>query len=152
MASLQLFGRGTDNGVWTRWRNPDGSWSGWQSLGGVLNGDPQVFNLHFSAAHEQLLSGRYSCWQGKDPGWKLSEGTGDREFVERIAFPRRFEPPPQVAVGLTSLDVDREKNTRVAIEARNVDPEGFDLVFRTWSDTILHGAGADWVALGRVHV
>ena len=103
-------------------------------------------------AHEQFLSGRYSSWQGKDPAWTLHKGTGEREFVERIAFPKRFEPPPQVAVGLTLLDVDQGKNTRVAVEARNIDPEGFDLVFRTWSDTILYSAEANWLAFGRVHV
>ena len=81
----------------------------------------------------------------------LHKWTGEREFVERIAFPKRFELPPQVAVGLTLLDVDQGKNTRVAVEARNVDPEGFDLVFRTWSDTILYGTGANWVALEQAH-
>ncbi len=34
---LQLFYRGADNGVWSRWRNPDGSWSGEQGLGGVVS-------------------------------------------------------------------------------------------------------------------
>jgi hypothetical protein len=33
---LQLFYRGQDNAVWTQWRNPDGSWSNEQGLGGVL--------------------------------------------------------------------------------------------------------------------
>ena len=33
---LQLFYRGQDNGVWSRWRNPNGSWSAEQHLGGVL--------------------------------------------------------------------------------------------------------------------
>ena len=37
---LQLFYRGADNSLYTRWRNPDGSWSGEQHLGGILNGDP----------------------------------------------------------------------------------------------------------------
>ena len=32
---LQLFYRGQDDAVWSRWRNPDGSWSNEQSLGGV---------------------------------------------------------------------------------------------------------------------
>jgi len=34
---LQLFYRGQDNGVWSRWRNPDGSWSAEQGLGGILS-------------------------------------------------------------------------------------------------------------------
>ena len=38
---LQVFYRGTDNGLWSTWRNPDGTWQQpHQSLGGQLNGDP----------------------------------------------------------------------------------------------------------------
>ena len=37
---VQLFYRGKDNSLYSRWRNPDGSWSGEQHIGGVLNGDP----------------------------------------------------------------------------------------------------------------
>jgi hypothetical protein len=33
---LQLFYRGGDNGVWSRWREPNGHWSGEQGLGGDL--------------------------------------------------------------------------------------------------------------------
>jgi hypothetical protein len=33
---LQLFYVGTDHGVWSRWRNPDGAWSAEQILGGNL--------------------------------------------------------------------------------------------------------------------
>jgi len=36
---LQLFYRGTDEGIWSQWRNPNGSWSGEQGLGGVLTSD-----------------------------------------------------------------------------------------------------------------
>jgi hypothetical protein len=32
-----LFYRGTDSGIWTRWRNEDGSWSDEKSLGGVVH-------------------------------------------------------------------------------------------------------------------
>ena len=37
---LQVFYRGADDSLYTRWRNPDGSWSSEQHLGGILNGDP----------------------------------------------------------------------------------------------------------------
>jgi hypothetical protein len=38
---LQLFYRGTDNNIYSQWRNPvDGSWSGEQQIGGILNSDP----------------------------------------------------------------------------------------------------------------
>ena len=34
--TLQVFYEGGDHALWTRWRNPDGSWSGEQRLGGEL--------------------------------------------------------------------------------------------------------------------
>jgi hypothetical protein len=37
---MQVFYRGGDNGLWTRWRNADGSWSKEEGMGGILNGDP----------------------------------------------------------------------------------------------------------------
>ncbi|MBV8612134.1 MAG: H-type lectin domain-containing protein, partial [Singulisphaera sp.] len=79
--------------------------------------------------------------------WKLVQGMGEREYVKHVAFSKRFDALPQVVVGLSLLDVDQSKNTRVAISARDVTPEGFDLVLNTWSDTIIYGAGANWVAL-----
>jgi hypothetical protein len=32
---LQIFYQGTDNGLWTRWRNTDANWSSEASLGGT---------------------------------------------------------------------------------------------------------------------
>ncbi len=37
---LDCFVRGTDNALWHKWY--DGSWSGWESLGGSLTSDPAV--------------------------------------------------------------------------------------------------------------
>ena len=37
---LQVFYRGADDSLYTRWRKPNGSWSGEQHLGGILSGDP----------------------------------------------------------------------------------------------------------------
>ncbi len=42
---LEVFYRGSDNALWTLWRNADGSWSKMQRLGGQLNGDPAVAQL-----------------------------------------------------------------------------------------------------------
>ena len=40
-AHLDLYVRGTDNALWTRWWNGS-AWSNWQSLGGQLTSDPSV--------------------------------------------------------------------------------------------------------------
>ncbi|MBV8384617.1 MAG: hypothetical protein JOZ63_18685, partial [Planctomycetaceae bacterium] len=105
-----------------------------------------------AAPSMQFLSG--SFWTGRQEGaaWKLVQGSGDREFVKRVTFSRRFDTPPQVVVGSSLLDVDQSKVTRAEVSARNATPEGFDLVLRTWGDSIVHSLGANWLALepGRV--
>jgi hypothetical protein len=41
MTWISLFYRGTNEGLWSRWRNPDdGSWSDEVQLGGALIRDP----------------------------------------------------------------------------------------------------------------
>jgi len=37
---LQLFYQGSDNGLWTRSRDPGGNWSGEGGMGGYLTSDP----------------------------------------------------------------------------------------------------------------
>jgi len=37
---IQMFYRGTDNGLWTRSRDPDGTWTAEAPLGGALASDP----------------------------------------------------------------------------------------------------------------
>jgi hypothetical protein len=40
---LEFFVRGTDNAVWHKWQVvPNGTWSGWDSMGGVITEDPAV--------------------------------------------------------------------------------------------------------------
>jgi repeat uncharacterized protein DUF346 len=38
---LDVFARGSDNGLWHAWLD-GGGWRGWESLGGVLDSDPAV--------------------------------------------------------------------------------------------------------------
>jgi acylphosphatase len=40
---LEIFGLGTDNGLWHKWEAaPNGAWSSWASLGGILTCEPEV--------------------------------------------------------------------------------------------------------------
>ena len=40
---LEIFARGTDYALWHNWQvSPGGSWSGWNSLGGILVADMQA--------------------------------------------------------------------------------------------------------------
>jgi len=77
-------------------------------------------------------------------------GEGPREFRKVIEFDEPFSSAPMVQVGLSLWDFDRGTNQRADIFAEVVNAEGFALVFRTWGDTRIARARADWIAFGEV--
>lgn len=79
----------------------------------------------------------------KNPTWTLDKGTGDRFFDFAVQFPSPFTRPPTVVVGLSDLDAAR---VRVKIEATAIAATGFTLHVFTWSDTLIYGVHANWLA------
>ncbi|HGG65870.1 MAG TPA: hypothetical protein ENK34_15000 [Rhodobacteraceae bacterium] len=77
-------------------------------------------------------------------------GEGPREFRKIIEFDEPFSAVPVVQVALSLWDFDKGTNQRADIFAELVNPEGFALVFRTWGDTRIARARADWIAFGEV--
>jgi hypothetical protein len=79
---LQLFYRGLDNGVWSRWRNPDGSWSDEQNLRGQLSSDitaavvpgTNILQLFYRG----LDNGVWSRWRNPDGSWSDEQNLGGR--------------------------------------------------------------------------
>ena len=54
---LQLFYRGQDDGVWSRWRNTNGSWSAEQNIGGrAMSIDRRFVAQDSDVAQRQPLS------------------------------------------------------------------------------------------------
>ncbi|MFK0137009.1 hypothetical protein [Streptomyces murinus] len=41
----QVFVIGTDRAVWTNWSLPDGSWYGWESMGGVAQSGISIWDV-----------------------------------------------------------------------------------------------------------
>jgi len=77
-------------------------------------------------------------------------GEGPREFRKIIEFDEPFSVVPVVQVALSLWDFDKATNQRADIFAEMVNSEGFALVFRTWGDTRIARARADWIAFGEV--
>ena len=77
---LQVFYRGADDSLYTRWRNRDGSWSGEQRLGGILNGDPfaarvpgtNILQVFYRGADNSL----YTRWRNPDGTWPGEQHLG----------------------------------------------------------------------------
>ncbi len=102
----------------------------WNSMNtGIAQGDVQLFADYIDDG----------------PMWAES---GDREYRREISFGERFKSAPTVQVGVSLLDIDHSANTRYEIVAENVTAKGFEIVFRTWSDTRVARVRASWMAIG----
>ena len=75
-------------------------------------------------------------------------GAGPREVRQLQAFDERFLEPPVVTVGISMWDIDHQANSRVDIAAENITATGFEIVFRTWSDSRIARIRDDWMAIG----
>ena len=91
---------------------------------------------------EQVL---FSDFQDDGDMWT---GSGSRIVRKHVEFSQMYSAPPTVHVGLGMWDTDHRTHMRVDIYAENVTVTGFDIVFRTWSDTRIARARANWIAMG----
>ena len=83
-------------------------------------------------------------------GGSMWTGHGDRERRHAVVFDQPFLSRPVVHVGLSLIDVDSTRNLRTECTAEAVTPEGFDLVFRTWSDSRVARIRLNWIAFGEL--
>jgi len=87
----------------------------------------------------------FSDFANGGPMWA---GSGAREVRHVLTFKEPFLDSPVVTVGLSMWDMDSNTNSRIDLQAENVSTTGFDLVFRTWSDSRIARVRADWMAIG----
>lgn len=84
----------------------------------------------------------------ESPNWTLNTGIGKRTYTAAVTFDSPFRVPPKVSLALSGQDVDQSKNNRIQLRAENITVDGFNLVYETWSDTVLHRIWATWTAIG----
>lgn len=84
-------------------------------------------------------------------GWSLNSGTGARNHIVFVRFPKPFSEKPSVLLSLTSIDgaPARDGNVRVTLKADNVTRDGFVVKISTWGDSRLAGIEGSWLASGR---
>ena len=74
---LQLFYRGADSAIWTRWRNPDGTWSAEERLGGTAVGDPTAVAVPGTKLLQLFYRGAdgaiWTRWRNPDGTWSDEE-------------------------------------------------------------------------------
>ncbi len=81
---------------------------------------------------------------------KMWSDTGPRLRRQPVVFSEPFVSPPSVMVTMSMFDLSSNTNPRADIQAENITPEGFDIVFRTWEDTKIARVRAAWQAIGEL--
>lgn len=75
-------------------------------------------------------------------------GKGPRQSRQAVVFSEAFSTAPVVQVSMSMWDIDKHSNMRGDLQAENVTTTGFELVFRTWSDSRVARIRATWMAIG----
>lgn len=83
-----------------------------------------------------------------DSGGSMWTGTGVRERRMPIRFERPFNAVPAIQVTASLMDMHHETAHRSELVADRITPEGFEVVFRTWSDSRVARVRAAWMAIG----
>lgn len=78
-------------------------------------------------------------------------GHGPRERSQWVDFSEKFASAPMVTVSLSLWDMDSNHNVRAEIEARDITPAGFNIVFKTWGDSRIARVRMSWQAIGELH-
>jgi hypothetical protein len=95
-------------------------------------------------------SGDVVLFSDFEDGGEMWTGRGQRERRRRIAFSENFRSDPTVHLSMSLWDMDSSTVLRADIAADAVTESGFDMVFRTWSDTRVARVRIAWMAVGEL--
>jgi 1-phosphatidylinositol phosphodiesterase len=79
---IQVFYRGADDALWTRWRNGDGSWADEVSMGGTLTNDPFAVPVPGTSILQVFYRGAdyalWTRWRDADGNWSGEMSLGGK--------------------------------------------------------------------------
>lgn len=101
-----------------------------------------------SATFPQIVSGFVELFRHVDPDDFMWTGSGAREIKTHITYDRYWSATPFVIVNLVALDASKSHNLRYEVFVDSATVLGFEIVFRTWSDTMIASASVQWTAIG----
>jgi hypothetical protein len=101
------------------------------------------------AAAQTILTGEFSGEPDKE-GWSLNGGTGERTYIEEVAFEKAFTVPPRVLVSLSGYDATAgpDNTVRLHASAFRVTKTGFTLRVKTWGGGRVGSVWGNWIAVG----
>lgn len=94
--------------------------------------------------------GEHVMFSDYENNGRMWSGEGTRQRKKTIVFSEPFAEPPVVQASMSLWDVDKDTNVRADVQAKNISPTGFDLVFRTWGDTRVARVRLAWMAIGQL--
>lgn len=97
-----------------------------------------------------VAQGEVELFSEFSSGGPMWTGEGTRERRKRVTFETAFRNPPMIQVALSLWDMDSAANVRADIGSDKVTVDGFDLYFRTWSDTRVARVRMSWLAIGEL--
>ncbi|MBE0413654.1 H-type lectin domain-containing protein [Yoonia sp.] len=89
----------------------------------------------------------FSDFENEGPMWV---GQGQRQNRASVTFSQPYRRIPHVHVSLSMLDISNAGNARTDVQAENITCTGFEIVFRTWSDTRVARARVAWTSVGEL--
>ncbi|MEL6681373.1 MAG: H-type lectin domain-containing protein [Pseudomonadota bacterium] len=81
---------------------------------------------------------------------KMWRGDGPRQARQSVTFAQPYLNPPHVQVSLSMWDISNNSNIRADVQAEGITTTGFDIVFRTWSDTQVARVRVAWTSFGEL--
>jgi len=77
-------------------------------------------------------------------------GDGPRQTRAHVEFSESFREPPVLQVHLSMWDMSSTANQRADVQAEDITPDGFAIMFRTWGDTKIARVRVAWQAIGEI--
>jgi len=113
---------------------------------------PDKWNTMVSSISE-LQNSRWKIQTGEARTFRgekndLYKGTGIRTFVTPPIKLSGFTSTPFIMYNILSLDVIKEFNMRINIQAIHIKKSSFKMQFTTWSDTKIYSCDVKWFAIG----
>lgn len=102
----------------------------------------------FAAGSVSADQGSINLFSDFDSGGEMWAGQGPRERRLDITFENAFSDAPLVHISLSMFDADSSNNQRFDLGAENITTKGFTIVFKTWGDSRIARARANWLAIG----
>ncbi|KAL8710770.1 MAG: hypothetical protein Q9220_004788 [cf. Caloplaca sp. 1 TL-2023] len=118
----------------------------------TTNGKATPFNTDLSEGDKSYIRFVYppaSLDAGQFNTMEVRPSTKPQEKTTKTKLLwKKYDHPPRIPFGLTSLDVSNDKNIRVIAGAADIAQDKFTASLNSWGDTVLYGASLTYLEAG----